>query len=234
MSLTNKVPQKDVQKTFNNIAGNYDKLNSIMSLGTHQKWRKIATAKIDNGPDMILDLCCGTADWTIMLAQKYPHAKVIGLDFSSEMLKIAQTKVAASNLTNIELMSGNAMDLNFSDKSFDVVTIGFGLRNVPDADQVLHEIFRILKSNGQLICLEAFKVQTPVVKLGWQVYFNHLMPLMGKVFAKSKSEYQYLDDSVNKFVSIKQLAQMMQDAGFDDIEVSDLMLKAAAIHSARK
>lgn len=234
MSLTNKVPQKDVQKTFNNIAGNYDKLNSIMSLGTHQKWRKIATAKIDNGPDMILDLCCGTADWTIMLAQKYSHAKVIGLDFSSEMLKIAQTKVATSNLTNIELMSGNAMDLNFSDKSFDVVTIGFGLRNVPDADQVLHEIFRVLKPNGQLICLEAFKVQTPVVKLGWQVYFNHLMPLMGKVFAKSKSEYQYLDDSVNKFVSIKQLAQMMQDTGFDDIEVSDLMLKAAAIHSARK
>lgn len=234
MSLTNKVPQRDVQKTFNNIASNYDKLNSIMSLGTHQKWRKIATAKIDNGPDMILDLCCGTADWTIMLARKYPHAKVIGLDFSSEMLKIAQTKVAASNLTNIELMSGNAMDLNFSDKHFDVVTIGFGLRNVPDANQVLSEIFRILKPKGQLICLEAFKVQTPVVKLGWEMYFNHLMPMMGKIFAKSKPEYQYLDDSVNKFVSIKQLAQMMQDAGFDDIEVTNLMLKAAAIHSARK
>ncbi len=163
-----------------------------------------------------------------------PHAKVIGLDFSSEMLKIAQTKVAASNLTNIELLSGNAMDLNFKDQNFDVVTIGFGLRNVPDANQVLNEIFRILKPKGQLICLEAFKVQTPVVKLGWEMYFNHLMPMMGKVFAKSKPEYQYLDDSVNMFVSIKQLAQMMQDVGFDDIEVKDLMLKAAAIHSARK
>ena len=85
-----------------------------------------------------------------------------------------------------------------------------------------------------MICLEAFKVQTPVVKLGWEMYFNHLMPMMGKIFAKSKPEYQYLDDSVNKFVSIKQLAQMMQDACFGDIEVTNLMLKAAAIHSARK
>lgn len=234
MSLTNKVPEKDVQSTFNKIAGNYDKLNSIMSLGTHQKWRQKATSRIDNHPGKILDLCCGTGDWTIMLAQKYPRADVFGLDFSQEMLKVAQHKVGHSETRNITLVSGNAMQLNYPDNNFDVVTIGFGLRNVPDANTALSEIYRVLKPGGQLICLEAFKVETPIIKIGWQMYFNKLMPLMGKVFAKSQPEYQYLDDSVNKFVSIPQLAQMMQQVGFSDIEVDDLMFKAAAIHSARK
>ncbi|HIY92645.1 bifunctional demethylmenaquinone methyltransferase/2-methoxy-6-polyprenyl-1,4-benzoquinol methylase UbiE [Companilactobacillus sp. HBUAS56275] len=234
MSLTNKVPEKDVQKTFNNIAGNYDKLNSIMSLGTHQKWRKKATIKIVNRPQKILDLCCGTADWSIMLGQRFSHAQIVGVDFSQEMLKLAQQKVANSKLTNVILETGDAMQLNFADNSFDAVTIGFGLRNVPDANRVLREIYRVLKPGGQLICLEAFKVETPIVKIGWKLYFNKLMPIMGKVFAKNKSDYQYLDDSVNRFVSIKQLCQMMQDAGFKDIEVTDLMMKAAAIHSAIK
>jgi ubiquinone/menaquinone biosynthesis methyltransferases len=234
MSLTNKVPEKDVQKTFNNIAGNYDKLNSIMSLGTHQKWRKKATIKIVNRPQKILDLCCGTADWAIMLGQRFNHAQIVGVDFSQEMLKLAQQKVANSKLTNVILETGDAMQLNFADNSFDAVTIGFGLRNVPDANRVLREIYRVLKPGGQLICLEAFKVETPIVKIGWKLYFNKLMPIMGKVFAKNKSDYQYLDDSVNRFVSIKQLCQMMQDAGFKDIEVTDLMMKAAAIHSAIK
>ncbi|GAB5057233.1 demethylmenaquinone methyltransferase [Companilactobacillus alimentarius] len=234
MSLTNKVPEKDVQRTFNNIAGNYDRLNTIMSLGTHQSWRQKATQKINNQPQDILDLCCGTADWTVMLAHRFIHAKVIGVDFSQEMLKLAQQKVAKSKVTNITLESGNAMKLNFSDNSFDVVTIGFGLRNVPDADKVLSEIYRVLKPNGQIVCLEAFKVETPIIKTGWKLYFNHIMPLMGKVFAKNKSDYQYLDDSVNHFVSIEKLCQMMQNVGFENIEVDDLMMKAAAIHSAVK
>lgn len=234
MGLTNKVPEADVQKTFNTIAGNYDKLNTIMSLGTHQKWRQKATSEITVGPDNILDLCCGTADWTIMLAKRYPHSRVIGMDFSPEMLKIAQYKVSDSEVTNINLEIGDAMNLHYPDASFDVVTIGFGLRNVPDADKVLQEIYRVLKPAGQLICLEAYKVETPIIKIGWQLYFNRLMPLMGKVFAKSQSEYQYLDDSVNKFVSIKQLAEMMQKVGFKNITVDDLMFKAAAIHAAEK
>lgn len=234
MGLTNKVPEKDVQTTFDHIAGNYDKLNSIMSLGTHQKWRQQATRKLKVNPDKVLDLCCGTADWTITLAKRYPHAEIIGMDFSQEMLKIAQQKVSDAKVQNIILESGDAMNLRYPDNSFDAVTIGFGLRNVPDANQVLAEIYRVLKPGGQMICLEAFKVETPIVKIGWRLYFNRLMPIMGKIFAKSKPEYQYLDDSVNKFVSIKHLAEMMQENGFHDIEVDNLMMKAAAIHSALK
>lgn len=234
MGLTNKVPEKDVQTTFDHIAGNYDKLNSIMSLGTHQKWRQQATRKLKVNPDKVLDLCCGTADWTITLAKRYPHAEIIGMDFSQEMLKIAQHKVSDAKVQNITLESGDAMNLRYPDNSFDAVTIGFGLRNVPDANQVLAEIYRVLKPGGQMICLEAFKVETPIVKIGWRLYFNRLMPIMGKIFAKSKPEYQYLDDSVNKFVSIRRLAEMMQENGFHDIEVDNLMMKAAAIHSALK
>lgn len=229
-NLTNKVPEKDVQNVFNSIAGNYDKLNSIMSLGTHNKWRTQATDMIKGHPRDILDLCCGTADWSIVLAEKYPQSHIIGLDFSSEMLKVGREKVTASGLSNIQLKQGNAMDLDYPDNTFDVVTIGFGLRNVPDANKVLKEIRRILKPGGQLICLEAFKVDTPVVKWGWKLYFNEIMPAMGKVFASRKQEYQYLDDSVNKFVSIKKLVRMYRDAGFINIRVHTFMMKSAAIH----
>ncbi|AKP67956.1 demethylmenaquinone methyltransferase [Companilactobacillus ginsenosidimutans] len=232
--LTNKVPEKDVQNVFDSIAGNYDKLNSIMSLGTHNKWRMEATNMIKGSPRDILDLCCGTADWSLVLANKYPNSHIIGLDFSSEMLKIGQEKINKSEFGNIQLKQGDAMNLDYPDNTFDVVTIGFGLRNVPDANQVLREIYRILKPNGQLICLEAFKVETPVVKWGWRLYFNEIMPAMGKVFASHKSEYQYLDDSVNKFVSIRELVRMYRDAGFINIHVRGFMMKSAAIHYGMK
>ncbi|MFD1417679.1 demethylmenaquinone methyltransferase [Companilactobacillus keshanensis] len=234
MGLTNKVPEKDVENTFNSIAENYDKLNSIMSLGTHKKWRDTATRMIDNRPKRILDLCCGTADWTILLGHSFPTAKISGMDFSQEMLKIGQSKVAKSKLENVELLAGDAMNLNFSDETFDVVTIGFGLRNVPDANKVLSEIYRVLKPGGEIVCLEAFKVETPVIRLGWRVYFNKIMPMMGKVFASRKNEYQYLDDSVNKFVSISKLVEMYHEAGFTDVKVDNLMLKSAAVHFGKK
>lgn len=234
MGLTNKVPEKDVENTFNSIAGNYDKLNLIMSLGTHKQWRTKATDMINNHPRRILDLCCGTADWTILLGNRFPNSKVSGMDFSQEMLKIGQAKVAKSRLENVELLAGDAMNLNFPDQTFDVVTIGFGLRNVPDANKVLDEIYRVLKPGGEIVCLEAFKVETPVIRLGWKIYFDKIMPMMGKVFASSKNEYQYLDDSVNKFVSISQLVSMYRDAGFINIRVENLMLKSAAIHFGQK
>ncbi|APX71376.1 demethylmenaquinone methyltransferase [Companilactobacillus allii] len=234
MTLTNKVSENDVKKTFNTIATDYDKMNSIMSLGTHKKWRVKATSMITNHPKRILDLCCGTADWTILLGKQFPLARVSGMDFSQEMLKIGQSKVGQSGLENVELLAGDAMDLTFRDESFDVVTIGFGLRNVPDANKVLQEIYRVLKPGGQVVCLEAFKVQTPVIKVGWKLYFNKLMPMMGKVFASKKDEYQYLDDSVNKFVSISQLVEMYQNAGFEDIKTKELMMKSAAIHVGTK
>ncbi|WP_125565293.1 demethylmenaquinone methyltransferase [Companilactobacillus insicii] len=234
MALTNKVPEHDVRKVFNSIATDYDKMNSIMSLGTHNKWRIKATDMINNHPKRILDLCCGTADWTILLGKKFPLAMVSGMDFSQEMLKIGQSKVAKSGLENVELLAGDAMNLTFLDNSFDVVTIGFGLRNVPDANAVLKEIYRVLKPGGQIVCLEAYKVETPVVRLGWKVYFDKLMPMMGKLFASKKNEYQYLDDSVNKFVSITQLVEMYRKAGFENVRVKNLMLKSAAIHFGEK
>ncbi|WP_334329315.1 demethylmenaquinone methyltransferase [Companilactobacillus sp. HBUAS59699] len=234
MVLTNKVSEHDVRGVFNSIATDYDKMNSIMSLGTHNKWRTKATEMISNHPKRILDLCCGTADWTIMLGKKFPLARVSGMDFSQEMLKIGQAKVGKSGLENVELLAGDAMHLTFLDNSFDVVTIGFGLRNVPDANAVLKEIYRILKPGGQVVCLEAYKVETPVIRLGWKVYFDKLMPMMGKLFASKKNEYQYLDDSVNKFVSIPQLVEMYHKAGFENVRVKDLMLKSAAIHFGEK
>lgn len=142
--------EQKVHHVFEKIYGNYDKMNSLISFKQHLKWRK-ATMAIMNVPKgaHALDVCCGTADWTIALANEVgPEGSVVGLDFSKNMLKIGEQKVKDLHLDQISLMQGNAMELPFEDNSFDYVTIGFGLRNVPDYMQVLKELNRVAKPGG--------------------------------------------------------------------------------------
>ena len=131
--------EERVHGVFENIHDNYDKMNSIISFKQHLKWRKETMKKMDvKKGDTALDVCCGTGDWAIALADSVgPEGKVYGLDFSKNMLKIAEEKTKSKELTQLELIHGNAMELPFEDDTFDYVTIGFGLRNVPDYMQVL-------------------------------------------------------------------------------------------------
>lgn len=227
---TNNVPEEEVKDIFNSIAGNYDKVNSIISMGTHKKWRKFGTKQINPNSRKILDLCCGTGDWAIDIKQHVSDdTKVVAVDFSEEMLKIANEKFNNHNFENsIEIIQADAMSLPFPDDSFDAVTVGFGLRNVPNVNVVLKEIFRVLRKGGKLICLDAFKVETPIIKEGWKIYFSKLMPLVGQLFHKD-DEYKYLNSSVNSFVSPEELASMFDKNGFKKLRTKKFMLGAAAI-----
>src|SRR5699024_2418289 len=123
MRRTNKVPEKKVRQLFDRIAANYDTTNNVISLGSHKKWRKKTMQQLALEPGgKVLDLCCGTGDWTIALAQAVGSTgAVVGLDFSSEMLAIAKTKLAAANIfSQVTLLQGDAMELPFADNSFDV------------------------------------------------------------------------------------------------------------------
>lgn len=232
MSLTNRVPEKDVHDLFSRVAPHYDQMNNLISLGTQNGWRKKFLRELKVVPgNFALDLCCGTGDITIALAKHVgPSGNVIGLDFNQEMLDLADQKVRKQNLQKeIQLRQGDAMHLPYPDQSFDIVTIGFGLRNVPDANQVLKEIYRVLKTTGKVGILETSQPTNPLVKLGWQTYFK-LFPSFAKILGAKVSDYQYLSRTTEKFVSAKHLKKMLEENGFENVQVKKLNLGAGAIH----
>lgn len=232
MSLTNKVPEKDVHDLFTRVALHYDQMNNLISLGTQKCWRKKFLKELKVAPgEFALDLCCGTGDITIALAKQVgPSGNVIGLDFNQEMLDLAEQKIRQQDLQKeIQLKQGDAMELPYPDQSFDIVTIGFGLRNVPDANQVLKEIYRVLKPTGKVGVLETSQPTNPLVKLGWKSYFK-LFPSFAKLLGANVSDYQYLSHTTAKFVSAEHLKAMLIKNGFKNVHVDKLNLGAGAIH----
>lgn len=228
--------EERVHNVFEKIYKNYDQMNSVISFQRHKAWRKETMKRMKVMPgQQALDVCCGTADWSIALAQEVgAEGKVIGLDFSQNMLKIGQEKIEQLPSSNIELIHGNAMSLPFEDNSFDFVTIGFGLRNVPDYMQVLKEMHRVLKPGGKAVCLETSQPTLPVFKQFFAFYFRYIMPVFGKIFAKSYSEYSWLQESARDFPGMKELAAMFEEAGFDKVEVKAFTGGAAAMHVGLK
>ncbi|WP_419881213.1 demethylmenaquinone methyltransferase [Peribacillus sp. B-H-3] len=228
--------EERVHHVFEKIYGNYDAMNSVISFKQHIKWRKATMQVMDVKPgSKALDVCCGTADWTIALAEKTgPKGKVTGLDFSKNMLKIGEQKVKNLKADNITLIHGNAMELPFEDNSFDYVTIGFGLRNVPDYMTVLKEMYRVLKPGGMAVCLETSQPTMAGFKQMYYFYFRFIMPLFGKLFAKSFSEYSWLQESARDFPGMKELEAMFKKAGFANVSYKAHTGGVAASHFGYK
>lgn len=226
--------EQKVHHVFEKIYGNYDKMNSVISFKQHIKWRKATMDHMNVKPgSKALDVCCGTADWTIALAEKTgSEGEVTGLDFSKNMLKIGEEKV--KNVKQITLLHGNAMELPFEDNTFDYVTIGFGLRNVPDYMQVLREMYRVLKPGGMAVCLETSHPTMFGFKQGFNFYFRFIMPMFGKVFAKSFKEYSWLQDSARDFPGMKELESMFRQAGFANVSYKAHTGGVAATHFGYK
>lgn len=228
--------EQKVHGVFEKIYSNYDKMNSVISFQQHIKWRKDTMKHMNVKPgSKALDVCCGTADWTLAMGEEVGESgSVVGLDFSQNMLSIGKEKVKESHLNNIELIHGNAMELPFVDNTFDYVTIGFGLRNVPDYLHVLKEMNRVVKPGGMAVCLETSQPTMFGFKQMYYAYFRFVMPLFGKIFAKSFNEYSWLQESARDFPGMKELAQMFEEAGFKDIHVKPYSGGVAAMHSGRK
>ncbi|GGI64128.1 bifunctional demethylmenaquinone methyltransferase/2-methoxy-6-polyprenyl-1,4-benzoquinol methylase UbiE [Limosilactobacillus caviae] len=233
MVQTNKLlNEHQVNDLFSRVAPRYDLLNNVISLGTQKLWRHDLFKQLQIKPTAnALDVCCGTGDLAIELAKRIPNGRVTGLDFNKKMLKLAFEKTRM--IGNLFLIQGDAMHLPFDDNTFDIVTIGFGLRNVPDADQALSEIYRVLKPGGQFVSLEMSQPTNPVVRLGWKAYFN-AFPLMASLAGGHYQDYQYLKKTSQQFVSAHQLARMMKAAGFKKVHYQPLNWGAAALHFGDK
>jgi demethylmenaquinone methyltransferase/2-methoxy-6-polyprenyl-1,4-benzoquinol methylase len=204
---------------FDRIAGIYDRLNSVMTAGLHHRWRARAVdlAAVDAG-SRVLDVATGTGDLALALAQRVgPTGSVVGLDFSREMLAIAERKAAArSPQATVGFERGNALALPHGENEFDAVTAGFGVRNFSDLDQGLREMARVVRPGGRVVILEATTPQRPPLSSFFSLWFDRLVPLLGR-FAGDSAAYEYLPASVRRFPGPEELAAKLVDAGLVDV-----------------
>ncbi len=225
-----------VREMFSGIATKYDFLNHFLSVNIDKRWRRLVSGKLKNvleNPDaLILDVACGTGDLSIEL-QKAGTAKVFGTDFCRPMLEIAFDKNEKSSL-KIPYVEADGMSLSFADASFDAVTIAFGLRNFSNWQNGLTELHRVLKPSGKLVILEFSTPVVPGFRQAFQFYFSSILPRIGGAVSGSRGAYEYLPDSVSRFPDQKNLAKMMRETGFSDVEYKNLTGGIAAIHTGTK
>ena len=225
MDFDGKDKASYVQETFNSIARKYDFMNTIMSLGMDKRWRRIAVSKTGAMSGMnMLDVCCGTGQLSLELGKIVDReGSVTGLDFSSEMLEVAKHRLSQSPIRDrIQFVQGNAMELPFSDNFFDAVTVGWGLRNLPDLRRGLREMVRVVKPGGKVVSLDMAKPSFPGFKQAYWIYFEKLVPFMGKIWANKASAYQYLHDSAREFPAQQELARIFSECGLISTGYHDL------------
>ena len=226
--------KKQVTKMFDNIAGSYDFLNHTLSLGMDNVWRKIAIKELSNKPATILDIATGTADFAIS-ASKYTNANITGIDISQGMLDVGAEKITKKGLTNrIQLQLADSEKLPFQDNNYDAITAGFGVRNFEDLNKGLSEMYRTLKSGGKVVILEPSEPTNFPLKQFYNLYFYHILPLIGGIISKDKNAYTYLPDSVSAFPSGKDFLTELDNVGFKESKHIPLSFGIVSLYIAIK
>ncbi len=205
-----------IQALFNRIAPDYDRLNQLLSLQQHHVWKQMAVKWAEPSYGSVcLDVCCGSGDVARMLARRVGKAgQVIGLDFAANQLAIARQQTQASlNAALIEWVEGDALQLPFSAEHFDVVTMGYGLRNVSDIPRSLREMHRVLKPNGRLAILDMHRPDNPWLQHFQQWYLRNIVVPIAKEFGL-KQEYAYISSSLAQFPVGREQVQLARQAGF--------------------
>ena len=205
---------------FDNIAKDYDSLNHIMSLSIDKIWRRKAIKKIKDAGEAprVLDVACGTGDFSIAIAKAVKKGEVIGVDISKEMLEVMRQKVLKNKLESIisqEVGDGEA--LRFPEGSLDRVVNAFGIRNFEDRDKGLREALRVLKPGGRLVILELSRPQNKIIRWFYDLYFLHILPIIGGKVSGDKAAYAYLPASVKAFPGKKEFTDELRRAGFVNI-----------------
>lgn len=221
---------------FDRISPKYDALNHLLSLNIDKLWRrKTALEVAKSRPQTILDLATGTADLAIALAKYNPQAHIVGMDISEKMMEIGKEKVKQQGLENqIELRLGDAASLPFDDNSFDVVTVGFGIRNFENREQGLSETHRVLKPNGHAVILEFSMPEKPPMKQLYRLYFKHFLPIIGKCVSKDPSAYTYLPRSVEAFPKPNDFIRILVENELKNGSAKNLSFGIATLYSATK
>jgi len=215
-----------VRDMFADIAPSYDLLNDLMCFRLHHKWRKAAVRAVElREGDSALDVCCGTGDFLGPLRSAVgAQGRVVGTDFCPPMLAKARDKFKSAQLS-----VGDTCVLPIRNESFNAVTVGWGLRNVPDVSLALHEVVRVLKPGGRFVTVDMARPRSKFVGRMSEFTFHSVVPLLGRVFGKSKA-YTYLPKSAERFMSREELSDAMRTAGLSDVRTKDFFLGNICMH----
>lgn len=224
--IAHDMPKKEaVEKMFDSIAPEYDALNHILSLNIDKIWRRRAVQKLlpKDADFHILDVACGTGDFSIAVARRSKKARITGIDLSDGMLAGGREKVARLGLDDrIELRKGDCEALEFADDSFDGVCVGFGVRNFEHLEQGLREMRRVLRPGGRLVILELSVPQNRLLLALYKLYFLKILPLVGGKVSGDKAAYRYLPASVLNFPLPERFKAILSSCGFASVSHTPL------------
>lgn len=225
-----------VKEMFSTVTKKYDFLNHLLSLRRDVAWRRFTVKKMRFfKTGKLLDVACGTADLSIDAAKRYPKIAVTGADFVYEMLEVGKKKIEAKGLgRHIGLMQADALELPFCDNSFDVVSVAFGIRNIPDRERALQEMVRVVVPGGTVMVLEMTFIQNKFFKLIYHVYLNYLLPRLARHFSPNPAAYHYLADSIMNFPNPDAFAAMMEKAGMEKVTKYPLTFGVTYLHIGTK
>lgn len=229
---TGESKKQQVATMFNNVAGTYDFLNHFFSVGIDKLWRRKLVNLIGiNQPKLILDVATGTADLAIAETRLQPD-KIIGVDISEKMLDVGREKI--KKYPNIELQTGDSENLQFPENTFDAVSVSFGVRNFENVPAGLSEMRRVLKPKGKVFILEFSKPSNWLVQKLYYFYFCNVLPFVGKLISKDARAYTYLPESVRLFPDGQKFVELLQQAGYKNIECKPLTFGISTIYIGEK
>lgn len=236
-----EVPKKEkarhVGQVFSSVAGKYDLMNDLMSMGIHRLWKRFTIELSSVRPGhSILDIAGGTGDLTMQFADRVgAEGEVVLADINQEMLEVGRERLTDRGYGGrISYVQADAENLPFPDNHFNVVSIAFGLRNVTDKDQALREMTRVLKPSGKLLILEFSKPVNPLVSKAYDAYSFTALPIMGKLVAGDSESYRYLAESIRMHPDQETLKGMMEDAGLVHCRYHNMTAGVVALHSGVK
>ena len=233
MSASRLAPSKadTVRAMFTRIARRYDLMNSLMTAGLHHAWRRRVAASVAGVPGgPVLDLATGTADLAIAVRARTPGRFVAGADFSEGMLRVGQAKLRQRGVAHVELLAADALALPFRDGAFACVMSAFLLRNLEDLKRGLAEMRRVTVRGGRVVTLDIVRPAQPLWGAVFGAYFSRVVPAIGAFVAGDRQAYTYLPQSVDRFVTPDELAELMEDVGLRDVSYRRLGLGTIALH----
>lgn len=228
--------KEGVRKLFDNIAPDYDKLNHILSLNIDKGWRKKAVRNLvdTQEPLKVLDVACGTADFTIEIAQKVANgSEVIGVDISEGMMAVGREKIKKAGVS-AELLVADCEDLPYADNTFDRISVGFGVRNFEHLELGLSQMCRVLTPGGKLVILELSVPSNAFIRWCYKLYFLKILPAIGGMISGDRGAYEYLPASVLRFPGPEKFIPMLKSAGFTQVEHTSLTLGICRMYVAKK
>ena len=212
--------KENIKRLFDNIAPDYDKLNHILSLNIDKGWRKKAVREIvdTNSPLTVLDVACGTGDFTIEIAKKAAQGSVVkGIDLSEGMMQVGRDKIKAADV-DATLEYGDCEALAYADDTYDRISVGFGVRNFENLAVGLKEMCRVLKPGGKLVILELSVPSNPIIRWCYKLYFLNILPAIGGMVSGNRGAYEYLPASVLHFPAPNKFIPMLCEAGFSQVK----------------